>query len=84
MLQRVALASPNRCAGLLLTNSIGYDSWPIMRAKIVKHAGPAVRRLPLALFRAVFADMRSMRLRAATTSLPRTTRTRSPQAYATW
>ena len=35
-----------RCAGLLLTNCIGYDSWPIPSVKMLRAMGGVVRRLP--------------------------------------
>jgi hypothetical protein len=37
---------PDRCAGLLLTNAISYDSWPIPSVKAMQKLGPALHRLP--------------------------------------
>lgn len=37
---------PGLCAGLLLTNAIGYDSWPIPEVKAVRALGNLVKRLP--------------------------------------
>lgn len=41
-----AVRHPARCAGLLLTNCIGYDSWPIPSVKLLRAMGGLVRRLP--------------------------------------
>lgn len=41
-----AIRGPSRCAGLVLTNSIGYDSWPIPSVQAMRAASPVVRRLP--------------------------------------
>jgi len=53
--QIAAVERPERCAGLVLVNSIGYDSWPIPSVKAMRSAGAVVERLPAALFRPVFA-----------------------------
>lgn len=42
----LAVRHPERCAGLLLTNSIGYDSWPVPSVKLLRAVGGIVRRLP--------------------------------------
>lgn len=52
--QIVAVQHPELCRGLFLTNSIGYDSWPILSVKVMRMAGPAVRHLPDAAFKHVF------------------------------
>ncbi|HEX2140199.1 MAG TPA: alpha/beta fold hydrolase [Woeseiaceae bacterium] len=52
--QIAAVANPGLCAGLFLTNAIGYDSWPIPSAKLMQKLGAAVRRLPNALFKPIF------------------------------
>ncbi len=41
-----AVRHPERCAGLLLTNCVGYDSWPIPSVKLLRAMGGVVRRLP--------------------------------------
>ena len=41
-----AVRRPSVCAGLLLTNGIGYDSWPIPAVKALRAASPVVSRLP--------------------------------------
>lgn len=49
--QIAAVRQPQRCAGLVLTNSIGYDSWPIPAVKALRAMGGLVEKAPLALFR---------------------------------
>jgi pimeloyl-ACP methyl ester carboxylesterase len=44
--QIAAVRQPDRCAGLLLTNAISYDSWPIPSVKAMQKLGPALHRLP--------------------------------------
>jgi pimeloyl-ACP methyl ester carboxylesterase len=44
--QIAAVSHPERCAGLLLTNAIGYDSWPIPSVKALNAAAPLVKHLP--------------------------------------
>ena len=46
VVQIAAVRHPERCAGLLLTNCIGYDSWPIPSVKLLRATGGFVRRLP--------------------------------------
>jgi pimeloyl-ACP methyl ester carboxylesterase len=41
-----AVRRPEVCAGLLLTNCIGYDSWPIPSVKAMAAASPVLGRLP--------------------------------------
>jgi pimeloyl-ACP methyl ester carboxylesterase len=41
--------------GLVLVNSICYDSWPIPSVKAMRAMGPAVERLPNNVFRYVYA-----------------------------
>lgn len=41
-----AVRNPGLCAGLFLTNAIGYDSWPIPSVQAMRAAGWFVRRLP--------------------------------------
>lgn len=42
----LAVRHPERCAGLLLTNCVGYDSWPIPSVKLLRALGGVVRHLP--------------------------------------
>jgi pimeloyl-ACP methyl ester carboxylesterase len=46
VVQIAAARYPGLCAGLLLTNAIGYDSWPIPEVKAIRVAGDVVKRLP--------------------------------------
>lgn len=51
MVHIAAVRRPAGCAGLLITNSIGYDSWPIPSVKVMKAAAPLLARLPAALLK---------------------------------
>ncbi|MBW3584104.1 MAG: alpha/beta hydrolase [Euryarchaeota archaeon] len=53
--QILAARHPERCSGLFLTNSIGYDSWPIPSVDAMRAMRPLVRRTPETLFRRVHA-----------------------------
>ena len=44
--QIAAVRRPDLCAGLLLTNAIGYDSWPIPSVKALRASAPMARHLP--------------------------------------
>ncbi|WP_373187621.1 alpha/beta fold hydrolase [Halopseudomonas sp.] len=44
--QIVAVRYPELCAGLFLTNAIGYDSWPIPSVKTLQASAPLVSHLP--------------------------------------
>ena len=46
VVQIAAVRHPERCAGLFLTNAIGYDSWPIPSVKMLRAMGGLVQRLP--------------------------------------
>jgi pimeloyl-ACP methyl ester carboxylesterase len=52
VVQIAALQAPERCAGLLLTNAIGYDSWPIPSVKMLRASGALVRHMPDAAVKA--------------------------------
>lgn len=54
VVQILAVQNPDRCAGLFLTNSIGYDSWPIPSVRFMRAIGPVVARLPNGPFSTVF------------------------------
>ena len=43
-----AVRRPDLCAGLLLTNCIGYDSWPVPEVKALRAIAPLLSRLPAA------------------------------------
>lgn len=44
--QILAVREPERVAGLVLTNSIGYDSWPIPSVRAMQRAAGVLRFLP--------------------------------------
>jgi pimeloyl-ACP methyl ester carboxylesterase len=46
VVQILAVRRPELCAGLMLTNAIGYDSWPIPSVKALQMGSGLVRRLP--------------------------------------
>lgn len=52
--QIAAVRQPGICAGLVLTNAIGYDSWPIPMVKAMATLAPVVRQLPDPIFELVF------------------------------
>lgn len=57
VVQILAVRRPDLCAGLMLTNAIGYDSWPIPSVKAMSAADGLVRRLPPAALEPVLAMM---------------------------
>ena len=54
--QIAALRHPDRGTGLVLTNAICYDSWPVPSVKSMRALGPVVEQLPDAAFKYVFAN----------------------------
>jgi len=46
VVQIAAVREPGRCAGMFLTNSIGYDSWPIPSVKTMRTAGATASTTP--------------------------------------
>ncbi len=57
VVQIAAVRQPQRCAGLVLTNSIAYDSWPIPSVKAMRLTSPLVKRLPDGVFKPMFASL---------------------------
>lgn len=53
--QILAVRRPELVEGLVLMNSICYDSWPVFPVKAMRATGFAVERLPNAVFRRVYA-----------------------------
>jgi pimeloyl-ACP methyl ester carboxylesterase len=49
--QIVAVRARERVAGLVLSNSIAYDSWPIAPVKVTRALGPLTSRTPPALLK---------------------------------
>ncbi len=59
--QIVAVREFTACAGLVLVNSVSYDSWPIGPVKALRAAGPLTRRLPGSVFRrTVFSPLMAL------------------------
>lgn len=55
VVQIAAVTDPRRCAGLVLSNAIAYESWPIPSVKAMRAAGTIVERMPAPLFRPTFS-----------------------------
>jgi pimeloyl-ACP methyl ester carboxylesterase len=55
--QIAAMQRPDRFAGLLLTNAISYDSWPIPSVKAMRALAPVMRHTPDVLFRGMLATL---------------------------
>jgi pimeloyl-ACP methyl ester carboxylesterase len=55
--QIVAVRHSERCAGLVLTNAISYDSWPIPAVKAMRAARGVVARTPDAALKAGLAGL---------------------------
>ncbi len=53
--QILAVRQPGLVRGLVLTNAICYDSWPIPSVKAMRAMGPVVERLPDGVFRLVYS-----------------------------
>ena len=53
--QILAVRRPELVRGLVLTNSICYDSWPIPSVKAMGAMGPLVERMPNSVFRQVYS-----------------------------
>ena len=52
--QILAVRNPELVRGLVLTNAISYDSWPIPQVRLLRAAGPLVKRLPDGALRFVY------------------------------
>lgn len=53
--QIAAIEEPSLCGGLVLTNCIGYDSWPIPSVRAMRSVGALLSRLPAGVMRGVLA-----------------------------
>ncbi len=72
VVQLAAVREPSICAGLVLTNSVAYDSWPSRGVKALKLARPLLARMPNVLLKAnmrLFFYRGHNRLRVARESL---------------
>lgn len=54
--QILAVRHPELVRGLVLTNAISYDSWPIPQVKLLRLAAPLVERLPDEVFRIIYKN----------------------------
>ena len=52
--QILAVRHPELVKGLVLTNAVCYDSWPVAPVKAIRAAGPLFARLPDAVFRLIY------------------------------
>lgn len=52
--QILAVLHPELVRGLVLTNSICYDSWPILGVRALRAAGPLAEQMPPWMFRHVY------------------------------
>lgn len=48
------ITSPELFSGVVLTDSVAFDSWPVAAVRVAKLLGPAVARLPRPVARALF------------------------------
>jgi pimeloyl-ACP methyl ester carboxylesterase len=55
--QILAVRQPELVRGVVLMNSICYDSWPIPSVNAMGAMGPAVERLPNSVFRQVYSAL---------------------------
>lgn len=55
--QILAVRHPGLVRGLVLTNSICYDNWPILPVKAIRATGAVCARLPDPLFRLVYTGV---------------------------
>lgn len=55
--QIAAVRHPQMCAGLFLTNAVGYDSWPIPSVSAMKASAPLARHMPDAVFKALLSSL---------------------------
>ena len=56
VVQVAAVRSPERFSGLVLTNAVCYDSWPVAAAKASARMAPVLRHLPDTLVRRFLAQ----------------------------
>lgn len=86
--QILAVSARHRCAGLVLVNSISYDSWPTPSVKTTRTIGGLVERPPSAMFRTAVAafirvghDDRAMGRESARIHAGRYAERRGPRAF---
>lgn len=88
VVQILAVRRPELAAGLVLTNSIGYDSWPIPSVKAMRAMGGLLRHLPSSwmagMLRAFLArghDDHSVASESSDIHLPRYARSGGSEAF---
>ncbi|WP_114451529.1 alpha/beta fold hydrolase [Halopolyspora algeriensis] len=57
VVQNLAVHHRDRAAGMVLTNAIGYDSWPVPPVKAMQRAAPVLRWFPDAVVYPQFAAL---------------------------
>lgn len=57
VVQIAAVRNPELCAGLFLTNAIGYDSWPVPSVKAMGAMGGLVEHLPESVFKVIYTSL---------------------------
>ena len=87
--QIAAVNRPERCAGLVLTNSIAYDSWPIPMVRALQRVRGGTARLAPRLFKPLLAgflhpghDDRARARESLTAHWPGYAHPRGPAAFA--
>ncbi len=55
VVQRFAVGHPERVAGIVLTDGIAYENWPVWPMNVVRSLGPAFAALPQLGFAALYA-----------------------------
>jgi pimeloyl-ACP methyl ester carboxylesterase len=58
--QILAVRHPELVRGLVLTNCISYDSWPVLGVRALRAVGPLAERMPPAVFRSVYQTFLSL------------------------
>lgn len=56
VVQILAARQPERCAGLVLTNAVAYDSWPIPSVRAMRALGGTLAWTPQPAFRALMSS----------------------------
>jgi pimeloyl-ACP methyl ester carboxylesterase len=57
VVQIAAVRQPKRCAGLVITNGVAYDSWPIPSVRVLQKLPALTSRLPDILVRAFLVTL---------------------------
>ena len=57
VIQQLAVRYPDLCGGILLTNAIGYDSWPIPSVIMLQKTAAVSQHMPMSMFKAVLGSL---------------------------